>query len=82
MSVPSFDIEGAALALADDQRADLAYKLLRSLPPPPGSDVDSPEFPAELDRRMAAYEAGETTADDWDVVAARLKQSLHDRRAS
>jgi putative addiction module component (TIGR02574 family) len=79
MSVPVFEVEDAAMALSDAQRADLAYKLLRSLPPASGSDADSPAFETELERRMAAYDAGQTTADDWDVVRGRLQAVLEKR---
>ena len=82
MSMPAFPIEDAALALPATERADLAYKLLRSLGPPPGSDADSPQFEAELERRMAAYDAGQTTASDWDDVSKRLEQALNERSAS
>jgi putative addiction module component (TIGR02574 family) len=76
MSAPLLAIEDAALALSDDERADLASKLIRSLPRPHGSSADSPDFEIELERRMAAYEAGQTTADDWNTVRGRLEVAL------
>lgn len=79
MNEPTSNLEHAALSLPDAERADLAYKLICSLPPAPGLDAESPQFDAELERRMAAYDAGQTTADDWDAVSARLRQAIKDR---
>jgi putative addiction module component (TIGR02574 family) len=38
--------------------------------------AEDPGFAMELDRRVDAYEAGETSASDWDDVSARLRQAL------
>jgi putative addiction module component (TIGR02574 family) len=81
MNEPNSNLEHAALALPDTERADLAYKLICSLPPRPGLGVDSPQFESELERRMEAYDAGQTSADDWDAVAARIRQAIDDRSA-
>jgi putative addiction module component (TIGR02574 family) len=71
-------IYDAALSLADDERADLAYKLLQSLKPPSILSADTPELEGEVERRIAAYEAGEASADDWDNTSARLRRALQD----
>lgn len=70
------EIYGTALALPEHSRAELAYRLLQSLKPPRGLSAEEPGFAAELDRRVDAYEAGETSASDWDDVSARLRQAL------
>ena len=66
----------AALSLPEQQRADLAYRLLESLEPAAGLSETSPGFEDELERRMRAYEQGTTTASDWDAVSARLRAAL------
>jgi len=63
----------AALALPKKVRADLALQLLQSLKPPHVLSEDDPGFAKELDRRMEAYESGETSATSWDAVAKRLR---------
>lgn len=57
----------AALALPEEERAELADRLLGSLPP----DVPSQLHPAwrdELKRRSAQVEAGEVAPIPWDEV--------------
>jgi putative addiction module component (TIGR02574 family) len=44
-------------------------------------DEDKPDFFDELDLRVESYEAGETTASDWEEVAARLRQALEERKS-
>lgn len=70
------EIYGTALALPEQSRAELAYQLLQSLKPPRVQSAEEPGFAAELDRRVDAYEAGETSASDWDEVSARLRRAL------
>ena len=72
----STQIYDAALLLPEASRADLAYRLLQSLKPPKAWSEDAPGFEAELERRIQAYEAGETTADDWANVSRRLREAL------
>jgi putative addiction module component (TIGR02574 family) len=71
----------AAMSLPDRDRADLAFRLLGSLKPSRAIDETSPEFEYELERRVQAYEAGETTASDWEIVSARLRRALEDRKS-
>ena len=40
---------------------------------------DDPSFVEELHRRAAAFDAGTTTADDWEVVSQRLRAALDER---
>ncbi len=66
----------AAFSLPDNTRADLAFQLLQTLKGSEGLSEDDPELADELERRVQAYEAGQTTADDWEVVAGRLQQEF------
>ncbi len=81
MSTEPTQIHDAALALPDAERADLAFRLLQSLGPPTVMSEDSPAFESELERRVQAYDSGETTAADWDTVSVRLRQALDDRKS-
>ena len=76
----STQVYDAAMMLPDESRAELAYRLLQSLKPPGALSEDLPGFEAELDRRVRAYEAGETTADDWPRVSRRLREALEARK--
>ena len=69
-------IYGTALALPEENRAELAYQLLQSLKPSAALTDEEPRFSAELERRVDAYEAGEMSASDWDDVSVRLRQAL------
>lgn len=69
-----------ALALRDEDRADLAAQLLASLDSPA---VDDPAtigavWASELERRAARVLSGEAATEDWttvrDRVADRLKE--------
>lgn len=80
MSTPSTLVHDAALAIPDLERADLAYKLLQSLTPPKMLSVGSSELETELERRVDAFEAGTTSAADWDTVSTRLRQALDDKK--
>jgi len=52
MSESAQQLLTAALQLPDDQRAEIAFRLLETLPPPEGIlSVDDPEFEEELERR-------------------------------
>lgn len=79
MSLALPDVVDAALSLSESDRASLAYKLMMSLKPESVLSADASDLSDELERRVQAYEAGETTADDWDSAAERLKRSLRDR---
>jgi putative addiction module component (TIGR02574 family) len=69
----------AAFSLPDESRADLAFQLLQTLKPSEGLSEDDPAFADELERRVQAYESGQTTADEWDAVAGRLQRELEQK---
>jgi putative addiction module component (TIGR02574 family) len=70
-----------ALALPPEDRAFVVERLDQSLP---HGEFASPEiaaaWSAEIDRRIAAYERGETQASDTDASIARMRRFLADHR--
>lgn len=81
MPINSSQVYGTALALPEDSRAELAYRLLQSLKPEDVLSKEAPDFSNELERRIKAFESGETSASDWDTVSERLRQALDKRRS-
>ena len=63
-----------ALALPDDERAELVDALSASLESP--ADDMSPEWKAEIGRRIEAIERGESKLIPWDEVEARVRTAL------
>ncbi len=59
-----------AMALAPDEREELAMMLLDSLEPPAGISLDDSE---EIERRAAAAECGEDPGVRWDELRRRLE---------
>jgi hypothetical protein len=72
-----------ALALEADDRAFVADALEQSLTTGPGV---TPEIAAawsrEIDRRIAAYDQGQTTSVDFDTALNHLRQALAEHRAA
>jgi putative addiction module component (TIGR02574 family) len=68
------EIAQQALNLSLEDRAYLADVIEQSLA---GRDFETPEIAsawmAEIERRAEAYERGETTAEDWRSVVARIR---------
>ena len=67
-----------ALALSDDERADLVVELMASLD---DTRVDVPEVVSELwareiERRAHRVLAGDTTGEDWNGLRQRLTDQL------
>lgn len=67
-----------ALVLPPDQRATLAYRLLVSIEsePEPGSEA---AWECEIARRIARFDAGETSAVPASAVFASLREIAPDR---
>ena len=80
--VPSRDeILERALCLDPADRAYLADELERSLPLATFvSDEIAAAWSGEIDRRIAAYDRGETTAVDFDSALDHIGQALAERR--
>ncbi|MGA2499738.1 MAG: addiction module protein [Tepidisphaeraceae bacterium] len=80
MSVQA-DLLERSLALPDDQRAELAYQLLRSLGDEPSEDDETVRlaWAAESDRRADQVDEGRVVMEDRKQVMDELRASL--RRA-
>ncbi len=63
-----------ALALPEEERAALVSALNESLETP--ADDLSPEWKAEIARRIEAVERGESRLIPWDEVEARIRETL------
>ena len=64
-----------ALRLDADSRAALAAELLASLDGPVDPEAES-AWNAEIERRVAAIEAGTVRLESWDQVKRRIEQEL------
>lgn len=67
-----------ALALPDEDRADVAAELLASLDPPATDDPGSVQslWSQELERRARRVLSGDATGEDWSSVRQRLPDDL------
>jgi putative addiction module component (TIGR02574 family) len=75
MSLTTERIFEDVLSLSEDQRAELAVRLLQSLDHE--SDPDAEEaWAAEIERRCAAVDAGEITLSDWYDARRRIEKEL------
>lgn len=81
MSMPLERLEAEALELSTHERARLAQRLLASLDD--GADEDPAEveraWEVEIERRLAAYRAGEMEAVPADEALARIRARLRER---
>ena len=70
-----------ALTLVPDERADVAAGLLASLDEPPSdSRPETAEaWAAEIERRARRVLSGQSEGEPWEVVRARVVQSLSGR---
>lgn len=66
------------LALPEDQRAELAVRLLQSLDRETDPDAEE-AWAVEVERRCAAVDAGETSLSEWHDVRRRIEQELLSR---
>lgn len=64
-----------ALRLEPDARAELAAELLASLDGPADADAEA-AWNAEIDRRIAAIEAGTIRLEPWSEVKRRIERDL------
>lgn len=70
-----------ALALDPEDRAVLADELERSLPSVAFASNDvAAAWSGEIDRRIAAYDRGETTTVSFDKALDHIRQALAERR--
>ena len=67
-----------ALKLSDSERAELATRLIQSLDAEADSEVDA-AWAAEIERRCAALDAGESVTSDWSEVRERIEREIFGR---
>jgi putative addiction module component (TIGR02574 family) len=67
-----------ALRLDADARAELASELLASLDGPSDPDAEA-AWQAEIERRVAAIEAGKAKLESWADVKRRIEKSITGR---
>jgi putative addiction module component (TIGR02574 family) len=65
--------------LPQSERADLAFQLLQSLTPP-GEEISSEEFGAELHERVEAHRHGKLQSFSLDETRAIVQQRLSQER--
>ncbi len=64
-----------ALRLDEQARAELAAELLASLDGPADPDAET-QWAAEIERRVAAIEAGTAALEPWGDVRRRIERDL------
>lgn len=64
-----------ALRLDEQARAELVAELLASLDGPADADAES-LWTAEIERRVAAIEAGTASLEPWDDVRRRIERDI------
>ena len=75
MTKPMAAVLADALRLDDEARAALAAELLGSLDGPADPDAES-AWDAEIERRIAAIEAGTIQLEPWEQVRDRIEKDI------
>jgi putative addiction module component (TIGR02574 family) len=75
MTKPMATVLADALRLDDDARAALAAELLASLDGPADPKAQD-AWDAEIERRVAAVEAGTVVLEPWDQVRRRIEKEI------
>jgi putative addiction module component (TIGR02574 family) len=75
MTKPITAVLADALRLDDDARAELAAELLASLDGPVDQDAEQ-AWDAEIERRIAAIEAGQIPLEPWAEVRRRIERDV------
>ena len=70
-----------ALTLVPEQRADVAAELLASLGESPAADrpVTREAWATEIERRARRVLSGQSSAEPWEAVRARVARRLSER---
>lgn len=72
-----------ALKLSPEDREYIADLLERSLPAEElWSEEIANDWSREIDRRIGAYDRGETTAIDFDIALENMRRGLETHRAN
>ena len=69
------DVLADALRLEPDSRAEVAAELLASLDGPVEPDAEA-AWDAEIERRIAAIEAGTVRLEPWSEVKRRIERDV------
>jgi putative addiction module component (TIGR02574 family) len=75
MNKPLTSVLAEALRLDQDARAELAAELLASLDGPADPDAER-AWDVEIERRIAAIEAGTIPLEPWDEVRRRIEKEI------
>ena len=75
MTKPAAAVLADALRLDLDARAEVAAELLASLDGPADPDADG-AWAIEIERRVAAIEAGTVKLEPWDDVKRRIEKEI------
>ena len=75
MSKPTRTVFADALRLEPETRAELAAELLASLDGPADPDAEA-AWDVEIDRRIAAIEAGTIRLEPWEQVKRRIEKDV------
>jgi putative addiction module component (TIGR02574 family) len=75
MSKAAHDVLADALRLEPDSRAEIAAELLASLDGPSEPDAEA-AWDAEIERRIAAIEAGDIRLEPWSDVKRRIERDV------
>lgn len=70
-----------AMNLPSVDRAELARQLILSLDPPSDKDAVADAWEEELERRLSAYDRGESTPIEWREAVERARTSLRKPQA-
>lgn len=66
------------LDLPEQDRAEVAARILQSLEEIPEAGVDE-AWASELERRCAAVDRGEVVTSDWNVLRRRIEHDIFGR---
>lgn len=79
MSIQQDHLLETALALPQEERAQIAFQLLQSLDPP-GEEIAAEEFGADLRERVEAYRRGEISSLSLEETRAAINQRLSEEQ--
>jgi len=66
------------LDLPEQERAEVAARILESLEQSQDDDVDE-AWARELERRAAAVDSGQVVTSDWNVLRRRIEREIFGR---
>lgn len=75
MSSAAHKILQDVLSLPEDERAEIAARLIESLDAAPDAGVDE-AWADEIERRCAELDSGQAVTSDWEHVRRRIEARL------